>query len=34
LALIIGEGIDEEADNLSKLRIKGIDYFILIEKTM
>ncbi|MGA9317232.1 MAG: FeoB-associated Cys-rich membrane protein, partial [Nitrososphaeraceae archaeon] len=28
LALIIGEGIDEEADNLSKLRIKGIDYFI------
>jgi hypothetical protein len=33
LALIIGEGIDEEADNLSKLRIKGIDYFILIEKT-
>lgn len=34
LALIIGEGIDEEADNLSKLRIKGIDYFILIEKTI
>ncbi|MFY9966584.1 MAG: hypothetical protein WAK50_12685, partial [Nitrososphaeraceae archaeon] len=34
LALIIGEGIDEEADKLSKLRIKGIDYFILIEKTM
>jgi len=34
LALIIGEGIDDEADNLSRLRIKGIDYFILIEKTM
>jgi hypothetical protein len=33
LALIVGESIDEEADNLSKLRIKGIDYFILIEKT-
>jgi len=32
LALIVGESIDEEADNLSKLRIKGIDYFILIEK--
>jgi hypothetical protein len=33
LALIVGESIDEEADNLSKLRIKGIDYFILVEKT-
>jgi hypothetical protein len=33
LALIVGESIDEKADNLSKLRIKGIDYFILIEKT-
>jgi hypothetical protein len=33
LALIVGESIDEEADKLSKLRIKGIDYFILIEKT-
>lgn len=32
LALIIGEDMDEEADNLSKLRIRGIDYFILIEK--
>jgi len=34
LALIVGESIDGEADNLSKLRIKGIDYFILIEKTV
>ena len=33
LALIVGESIDEGADNLSKMRIKGIDYFILIEKT-
>jgi hypothetical protein len=33
LALIVGESIDEEADNLSKMKIKGIDYFILIEKT-
>jgi hypothetical protein len=32
LALIIGDDIDAEADNLSKLIIKGIDYFILIEK--
>jgi hypothetical protein len=32
LALIIGDGIEAEADSLSKLRIKGIDYFILIEK--
>jgi hypothetical protein len=32
LALIIGEDMDAEADNLSKLRIKGIDYFILIER--
>jgi hypothetical protein len=34
LALIVGESIDEEADNISELRIKGIDYFILIEKTV
>lgn len=32
LALIIGEGIEAEAYGLSKLRIKGIDYFILVEK--
>jgi hypothetical protein len=32
LALIIGDGIEAEADSLSKLRIKGIDYLILIEK--
>lgn len=34
LALIIGNSIDVEADNLSKLRMKGVDYLILIEKTM
>jgi hypothetical protein len=34
LALIVGESIDEEADNISELRIRGIDYFILIEKTV
>lgn len=33
LALIIGNSIDEEADNLSKLRMKKVDYLILIEKT-
>jgi hypothetical protein len=34
LALIIGNSIDAEADNQSKLRMKGIDYLILIEKTV
>lgn len=34
LALIIGNSIDVEADNLSKLRMKGVDYLILIEKTI
>jgi hypothetical protein len=33
LALIIGNSIDTEADNLSKLRMGGIDYLILIDKT-
>lgn len=35
LALIIENGIDVEADKLSELRmIKGIDYLILVEKTV
>lgn len=34
LALIVGNSIDAEADNQSKLRMKGIDYLILIEKTV
>ena len=32
LALIIGKSIEAEADPLSKARIKGMDYLILIEK--
>jgi hypothetical protein len=33
LALIVGNSIDTDADELSKLRMKGTDYLILIEKT-
>ena len=33
LALIVGNGIDAEAEELSKSEMKGIDYLILIEKT-
>jgi hypothetical protein len=32
LALIIGKSIEAEADPLSKARIKGMDYLVLIEK--
>ena len=34
LALIVGNSIDAEAEELSKSEIKGIDYLILIEKTV